>query len=164
VLGENRFYKALFDTAWHLPLFKESAFSVRGRLGHAKGLFGETLPVYERYYVGGIYSVRGYAWGDAGPRDANGENLGGNKELIFNVEYTTPLVSAARLYGVLFYDAGAAFDDSERIGVENLRQSVGAGFRWLSPMGPIRLEWGRKLDPEEGEETSRWDFTFGTFF
>jgi len=163
-LGDNRFYKVVYDSSWHWPLFRSSAFGIRGRIGWAEGLFGETLPVYERFYVGGIFSVRGYSWGDAGPKDENGENIGGNKELIFNVEYTTPIVEAARLYGVVFYDAGSALNDDENYSLNALRQSVGAGFRWLSPVGPIRLEWGMKLDPEEGESKSRWDFTFGTFF
>lgn len=162
--GDNAFYKLHYDSSWHFPLFEESAFSFRGRIGYADGLFGEELPLYERFYVGGMHTVRGYGYGDAGPKFDNGENKGGNKELIFNVEYVVPLVSAARLYGVVFYDAGAGFDDDEGYSLALLRQSAGAGFRWISPIGPLRLEWAMKLDPEEGESKSKWDFTIGTFF
>ena len=163
--GDNAFYKAVLDSSWHFPLFKDSAFAVRGRVGYAEGIFEEELPMYERFYVGGIYTVRGHEYGYAGPLDpVTGEPLGGNKELIFNVEYTIPLVSSARLYGVAFYDAGTAFDDDEDISLNKLRQGGGFGFRWISPIGPLRLEWGKNLDQKDGESDSRWEFTFGTFF
>lgn len=162
--GDNAFFNVMCDSSWHFPLFKESAFSVRGRVGLADGLFREELPLYERFYVGGMNTVRGYGYGDAGPKFSSGLNSGGFRELIFNVEYITPLVSAAQLYGVAFYDAGAAFSYFEGYNLNRLRQAAGAGFRWISPVGPLRLEWAMKLDPEEGEAESKWDFTIGTFF
>ncbi len=163
--GENAFYRAVLDSSMHFPLFKNSAFSVRGRLGYAKGILGEELPLYERFYVGGVYTVRGLDYGAAGPLDKQtGEEFGGNKELIFNVEYTTPIVSSAQLYGVLFYDIGAGFDDDESISWEGLRHGAGFGFRWISPIGPLRLEWGKNIYKKGNEPGSRWEFTFGTFF
>ncbi len=165
--GENSFYRTVLDSSLHFPLFKSSAFSVRGRLGLAEGLFGEDLPLYERFYVGGVYTVRGLDYGAAGPiDDETREEFGGNKELIFNVEYTTPLVLSAQLYGVVFYDIGAGFDDDEPISWDGLRHGAGVGFRWISPIGPLRLEWGKNIFPDKGrnEPDSRWEFTFGTFF
>ncbi len=163
--GENAFYRTVLDSSLHFPLFKNSAFSIRSRLGLAEGLFGEELPLYERFYVGGVYTVRGLDYGAAGPLDKEtGEEFGGNKELIFNVEYTTPLVLSAQLYGVIFYDIGAGFDDNENIAWDGLRHGAGFGFRWISPIGPLRLEWGKNLYRKGNEPGNRWEFTFGTFF
>ena len=67
------------------------------------------------------------------------------------------------LKGVLFYDAGNSFDDDESLSFD-LRHSVGFGIRWKSPMGPLRIEWGINLSPEDDEKSSVWDFSVGTFF
>lgn len=163
--GDNSFYKTLIDSSWYIPLFWDTTFMIRGRLGHANGLEGKALPLYERFYVGGINTVRGFKFGDAGPKDpATGEDIGGNKELIFNIEYIFPLIRDIRLKGVIFYDTGKAFDNDESVTFSGLRSSVGGGFRWISPIGPLRLEWGYNLKPQPGEKRSLWEFTIGTFF
>ncbi len=82
-------------------------------------------------------------YGTLGPLDpVSNDRIGGNKELIFNMEYSFPLVPAARLKGLLFYDIGKAFDNHEPIRYRELRHSAGYGFYWLSPIGPLRFEWG----------------------
>lgn len=163
--GDNHFYKTLLDSSWYFPLFWDTAFMIRGRVAYAGGLGGKSLPLYERYYVGGINTVRGFRFGDAGPKDpSTGEDIGGNKQLIFNIEYIFPLLREIRLKGVIFYDAGTAFDDDEPVKFSELRKSVGGGFRWISPIGPLRVEWGYNLKPRDGEKRSLWEFTIGTFF
>ncbi|MFN3739547.1 MAG: outer membrane protein assembly factor BamA [Thermodesulfovibrionales bacterium] len=159
--GTNGFVRSVFDSAWFFP-WGSTTFSLRGRLGYASGAFGRKLPIYERFYVGGIYTVRGLGFGQAGPVDENNEPIGGTKELIFNFEYIFPLVEEARLKGVLFFDAGRAFEQSEPM--NSLRRTAGFGIRWISPIGPIRLEYGRNLDPKPYESNGRIEFTFGTFF
>lgn len=162
--GDNSFYKTVIDSSWYFPIFWYTAFMIRGRVGYADGLEGRPLPLYERFYVGGINTVRGLRWGDAGPKDITGEDIGGNKELIFNLEYIFPLIRDIRLKGVIFFDAGKAFDNDESINIRELRTSVGGGFRWISPIGPFRIEWGYNIEPEPGERRSLWEFTIGTFF
>jgi len=160
--GTNYFFKSVAESAWYFPV-RSSAFLLRGRFGYGTGIWGKELPLYERFYVGGINSVRGLGFGDAGPRDADtGDVIGGTEELLFNAEYIFPLVAEARLKGVIFFDAGNAYDSFKDFGT--LRYTTGAGFRWISPIGPIRLEWGYNLDPKPGESRSRFEFTFGTFF
>ncbi|MCX8031247.1 MAG: outer membrane protein assembly factor BamA [Thermodesulfovibrionales bacterium] len=161
--GSNAFIKALIDSGWYFPLFENSTIHLRARIGYASGLFGKELPLYERYYVGGIYTVRGLNYGDAGPKDINNEPLGGEKELILNAEYIFPIVSEYKLKGVIFFDAGRAYDKGETFG-SDLRYTTGAGIRWISPIGPIRVEWGFNLDKRSGEPSSKVEFTFGTFF
>ncbi len=162
--GTNAFYKTIFDSGWYYPLFDVTTVHLRGRIGYASGLFGKKLPLYEKYYVGGIYTVRGLGYGQAGPIDTqSGEALGGEKQLVFNAEYIFPIVSEYKFKGLVFFDAGRAYDKGETLG-SDLRYTSGAGIRWISPMGPIRIEWGYNLDKKPGESASKVEFTFGTFF
>jgi outer membrane protein insertion porin family len=160
--GTNNFIKGEADSAWYLPIGSTSVM-LRGRVGYATGIRGKELPLYERFYIGGIYTVRGLNFGDAGPKDARtGDPIGGNSELIFNAEYIFPLVSEVRLKGVTFFDAGNSYEQFKNFG--NLRYTTGAGVRWISPFGPVRLEWGYNIHKKTGESTSRFEFAFGTFF
>lgn len=160
--GSNAFIKALIDSAWFFPLGK-ATFMVRGRFGYARGIFDKELPLYERYYVGGIRTIRGLDWGEAGPRDEEtGDEIGGTEELIFNAEYIFPLFPEVRLKGLVFFDAGNSYDKFNNFGA--LRYTTGAGIRWISPLGPIRIEWGYNLDKKPGESSSKVEFTFGSFF
>ncbi|MEK6582688.1 MAG: outer membrane protein assembly factor BamA [Nitrospirota bacterium] len=158
--GDNNFVKANIDSGWFFPVY-ETTFSLRGRYGYGSGVSGKPLPLYERYYVGGIYTVRGLGFGEGGPRDSSGRVVGGTKQAIFNAEYVFPLITELKLKGVVFYDAGKAYDSWSD---ERLRYTAGGGIRWISPIGPLRVEWGYNLDQKQGEKQSRWEFTFGTFF
>ncbi|GAB4543710.1 MAG: outer membrane protein assembly factor BamA [Thermodesulfovibrionia bacterium] len=162
--GDNYFVKGVIDSIWYLPLMWNTTLSLRGRIGYATGFGGKDLPLYERFYVGGINTVRGLGFGEGGPRDENGEKIGGDKELIFNAEYIFPLIEDLRLKGLVFFDAGRAFDDREDISITDLRPTAGVGFRWVSPFGPIRLEWGYNLDRQRDESDSKIEFSLGTIF
>ena len=168
--GNNIFAKYILDTAWYFPLPYNTAFMFHARYGIGKGLRGRNLPVNEKFYVGGIYTVRGFDYGRASTPStiagdpATGELLGADKELIFNVEYIVPLVKEAHLNGVVFFDAGSGFGKNDSITLSDLRTSVGGGLRWLSPIGPLRLEWGYNLHPRPGERQGLWEFSIGSLF
>ena len=169
LLGEdNHFYKAVVNTSWYYAVPWEHVLMFRGRAGYAHGIEGDTLNVDERFFLGGINTLRGYDYRSVGPEeigiDGNPYVVGGNKELLFNTEYTFPLSVEAGLKGLVFFDAGNAFDEGETVKLSELRKSVGYGFRWFSPIGPLRLEWGYILDPKPGEKRSQWEFSIGTFF
>ncbi len=161
--GSNGFVKAVYDSGWFFPI-GETTFMARGRLGYSTALLGKKLPLYERFYVGGINTVRGLGFGEAGPRDtATGDPIGGTSELIFNFEYIFPLSTEMKLKGLTFFDAGNAYDNFRDLG--KLRYTSGLGVRWISPMGPIRLEWGYNLDRKpEDKSSSKFEFAFGSFF
>ena len=166
--GDPEFIKTVGDSAWYFPLFWDTVFMTRGRVGYANSLIDLPLPSAERFFVGGATTVRGYRYGTVGPMevapDGTLNRVGGNKELIFNFEYNFPIVPAARLKGVLFYDIGKAFDDSEAIRIHQLRHSWGWGFWWLSPMGPLRFEWGYIIDRKPDDQASQFEFSIGTQF
>lgn len=160
--GSNAFVKGLLDSSWFFP-WGETTFMFRGRFGYGAGIFGKELPLYERYYVGGIYTVRGLGFGEAGPKDATtGDYIGGTEELIFNAEYIFPVLPEMKLKGLVFFDAGNAYENFDRFG--ELRYTTGLGARWISPIGPIRIEWGYNLAKKQGESSSKFEFAFGTFF
>lgn len=96
-----------------------------------------------------------------GPKDSRGNEYGGSKQLVNNLELIFPLIAAAGVKGVVFFDVGEAFDDNESIDIGDLRQAYGAGLRWASPLGPIRVEFGFPLDREEGEDSMVTLFSFG---
>jgi outer membrane protein insertion porin family len=90
--------------------------------------------------------------------------IGADKELIFNLEYSFPIVPAARLKGVVFYDIGKGFATGETVKFSDLRQAWGWGFWWLSPLGPLRFEWGYIINRKPDDQASQFDFSIGALF
>jgi outer membrane protein insertion porin family len=162
--GNIAFTKYLAETGWYIPLFWEFTGFLHAKSGFVKENSGGELPDYERFYLGGMNSLRGFDWRDVGPVDEYGDEIGGDKFIQFNVEMLFPLLKDAGLMGVVFFDTGNAYNDDETIDLGNMRESIGYGIRWYSPMGPIRLEYGHILDPKEDESSGQWEFTMGTAF
>jgi len=163
--GDIGFTKYLAETGWYFPLFKETVGFLHGKTGYVNRNSGKKLLDYDRFYLGGMNSLRGFDWRDVGPTDENGDKIGGNKFVQFNAEYLIPIIKKAGLIGVVFYDTGDVYANGENVSLGNLRESVGYGFRWYSPLGPIRLENGYILNPKEDENGGgRWEFTMGTAF
>ena len=163
-------------TRWYYPIWGPIVAKFNGQIGmvHSPGV-PEGVPIFERYFTGGIMDVRGFRPRSLGPKvpvlnslDPNASifyfNKGGNKELVFNFEIEFPIFEKVGIKGVIFTDAGMAYDDDEDITLEGLRHSAGFGFRWFSPIGPLRFEWGIPFSPEEGEEPLVFEFTIGNFF
>jgi outer membrane protein assembly factor BamA len=89
--------------------------------------------------------------------------IGGSEELIFNNEISFPIVQQLNLKGVVFSDVGNAFTHEHGLDFNDFRYSVGAGIRWRSPFGPIRIELGKALNAKKDEQTSTLHFSFGGF-
>jgi outer membrane protein insertion porin family len=165
--GDPNFYKVVVDSAWYYPLFWDTVFMVRGRIGYIESLIDKPVPMYDRFYIGGPATVRGFKYGGAGPIDALGNRLGATKELIFNVEYNFPVYPAARLKGILFYDIGRGFSsasDSPKMDFSELNHSYGVGLWWFSPFGPLKFELGFPLKKGPRDQTSVFDFSVGSQF
>jgi outer membrane protein insertion porin family len=164
--GDIGFTKYVGDSGWYFPLFWDTVGMLHGRIGFIHGDRVGDVPVWERFYLGGMGSVRGYDWRDISPRDPEtGDEIGGNKMLQFNVEFLFPIIKKAGLQGVLFCDTGNAYDNGEKLDLGVLRRSAGYGVRWYSPMGPIRVEYGYILDDEQGQKgEGGWEFTMGSAF
>lgn len=163
--GDEEFWLAQASNTFFYPLIKTSfgpiVFSQRTRIGYGESYNDEDFPLFKRFFPGGINSVRGYDSRELGPKDEQGNEFGGNKQLILNFELIYPLVPSVGLSLVTFYDAGEAFDDDDPIELAELRQAIGWGIRWRSPIAPIRIEFGYPLDREEGESSFVTNFSFG---
>ncbi|MFZ5563261.1 MAG: BamA/TamA family outer membrane protein, partial [Thermodesulfobacteriota bacterium] len=176
--GDVAFTKYTGETGWYQPLLWEFVGFAHAKGGYVHENSGGFLPDYDRFYLGGINSLRGFGWHDIsvikkvlvqeedGWKEQIIEEKGGDKFVQFNIELLCPLFDKkAGLVGLLFYDAGNVYDEGQSAFSLRLRESAGFGIRWFSPMGPIRLERGYILDPKPGEETNgRWEFTIGTAF
>lgn len=164
--GTNDFYKVIGDSAWYFPVVWDTVFAPRVRAGFSHSYSaGSQLPIGDRFFVGGIQTMRGFEFGRAGPVSSidNFSILGATKELIFNFDYVFPIVSELKVQGVLFFDYGKGFEDGQAWGL-NLRKAAGVEGRWISPFGPLRLAYGLNLDPRTGERSSVFEFSVGSLF
>ena len=163
--GTVGFNKIIGETGWYFPMILKTVGVLHGKSGYVKQLEGKTLPDYEKFYMIGIDTLRGFDRDDLSPRDSDGSEIGGNKFVQFNAEVRFPLVPQAGVYGVVFFDTGDIYSESEDIELDNLRESAGGGIRWLSPMGPVRLEYGYILDPKPTDKnTGAWEFSMASAF
>lgn len=161
--GDAEFTKVEASTSWYFPWLWDTVY--HWKLAGGQIFDNGNLPVFERFYLGGLNSIRGFKNGQISPRDAATDaKIGGTKMWYTNYEYIFPLVKDAGLNGLIFFDAGNVFDSDENWGENTIKRSIGYGFRWMSPMGPLRLEWGLNLDPLPNESTSTWDFSIGGTF
>ena len=161
--GDEYFNRYEARSAWFFPVKWGTAIMLQGRLGFVSQRAGGNLSVFQKYRIGGIDTVRGFDFGSISPRE--GFNfVGGEKKMIYNLEYRFPLVAEQGVSGVLFFDAGNVYRRNENLSFSDLRTSAGAGIRWYSPMGPLRLEYGRNLDPKDFESKGKWEFSIGGFF
>lgn len=162
--GTEYFSKYIADHRVFFPWKWGSVFSLHGQIGYVHKLRStEEIPIDEKFFLGGINTLRGFATREVGPQDENGDFIGGEKEAFFNAEYTFPLIRDLGFKGLLFFDIGNAWSKDEEY-FSSMRYSAGWGIRWNSPMGPLRLEWGYNLDPKEDEDRSRFEFSIGRFF
>jgi len=162
--GTEKFAKYIADQRFFFPWKWGTVFSLHGQIGYIQQVGGEDIPIDERFFLGGINTLRGFESRKVGPRDPEtGDFLGGDKEAYFNFEYIFPLLKDMGLKGVVFFDTGNAWDEGENFFSE-MRYSVGGGIRWFSPMGPLRVEWGYNLDPKDYEDNSQFEFSVGRTF
>ncbi len=150
------------------PLFKDFALALEGEVAYGDG-YGDTedLPLTKNYFAGGLRSVRGFEANTLGPRDSNGEPLGGNVKLVGNAELIIPLpfITNTRSFRLTaFLDAGNVYGPGEDVDLEKLRYSTGITAVWLSPLGPMTVSIAAPLKKEPGDETQPFQFTFGTTF
>ena len=175
-------------TGWVLKLNTE--------FGYITSPSAQGVPIFTRFFLGGILDVRGYQLRTIGARLPlnqsldpnaapinNGANIGGNMEAYENLEFEFPLIDKVGIRGVVFFDAGNAWNTEQQFcqttpapqfaNVVNpcfstsfpyVRTSTGFGIRWFSPLGPLRFEWGFPINPLPYEQHSVFEFTIGNFF
>jgi outer membrane protein insertion porin family len=160
--AENKFYKAVGEANWFYPVFSDVILSLRGRLGFADGYGGKELPLYQRFFVGTqSMTIRGYQLKEVGPKDINGDPIGGNSEILMSAQLRFPITQGLSLVG--FVDTGNLYDKGD-FDPTRLRTGVGAGVRFVTPLGPLALDYGFKLDRQPGNKPGAISFNVGSLF
>ncbi len=170
---KNGFAKLFLDYTWYNPLIGEQdlVFKLHLFFGIATPLSGRSIPFNELFHIGGDTTVRGFSYGQIGPKflqtsDYPGDTIGAKKAFYINAELIFPITQDMSMKAVAFYDGGAGWDNPYVCNAApglisdnkfNYRHSVGVGIRLLRPM-PIRVDWGFKLDPRNGERESEVHF------
>ncbi len=162
--SESNYLKSFIKYKQFIPVFSGATFSATSRLGLGGGR--KPIPIHERFFAGGSNSFRGARFDELGPKDpVSLKPVGGEALLLLNFELTFPLISGIKdLSGALFYDKGNVFEDMSHFSVAALKNAVGVGIRYRTPLGPVRLEVGWNLDAENGETKPLVFITIGNVF
>ncbi|OGL26677.1 MAG: outer membrane protein assembly factor BamA [Candidatus Rokubacteria bacterium RIFCSPLOWO2_12_FULL_73_47] len=160
--GDSRFVKTIGSTSYFWPVWFNHVVGARAEAGYGFGWSDEPLPLFERFYLGGPNSVRSFKNRRLSPQDEGGVRVGGTSEVLGNVEYIIPLPFNIRVAG--FFDVGNAYGFGTKFDPTDTREAAGAGLRWLSPFGPLRLDYGVNLDRKKGEDFGAFHFSVGSPF
>ena len=165
--GDVDFYRLEGRTAWYFPGFFEGhIIELAGRVGvvddYGSGDRGSPrVPIFDRWFLGGLYSLRGYRYRDVGPRDSTGEPLGGETYYFASAEYSLPIIE--RLRFAMFYDIGNVFEDAYSFvakGRKAFSDNWGVGLRINLPIGPLRLDYGVPIN-HDSDVSGSGRFQFG---
>jgi outer membrane protein insertion porin family len=187
-VSENDFTRLSWVTRYYFPVIWGIVLKTNLSLGYIT----PGAPIFERYFAGGIYTVRGYEPRSIGPLleapadgyapDSYMQNIneGGNKQFIANIELEFPIFPQVNIRGVVFLDAGNSYGEGQYLFQDRYSEtdtgatiketwlglywSTGFGFRWFSPIGPLRFEWGIPLTRRPGDKDILFEFTIGNFF
>ncbi len=161
--GNNKFVREIGDATIFYPLWWKFVASTKLVIGGVQRA-GKPIPIDERFYLGGMGSLRGYAARTISPVE-NGVYVGGDKEIFGNVEIKFPILPEYGIKGVTFFDYGNAYSGNNPL-PSKLYTSYGAGIRWASPVGPLRLEYGIPINYRQGIDTKsgRFEFAIGSLF
>jgi len=193
----NNFMRNELNFRIYRPIWGPFVAKLNTQWGLVTSRSGSGVPIYERYFLGGILDVRGFLLQSLGPRlgiatsfrdptfetvAPRGSVFGGNVQFYYNFEIEFPIIESVGIKGVVFQDAGNTWNLEKSLcgpaptsreaaiqpcGVSptTLRTSIGFGFRWFSPLGPLRFEWGFPLSPKRPyEDTYQFQFTVGNAF
>jgi outer membrane protein insertion porin family len=166
--GDLDFYKSRYLHQSAFALSETFTLSFKGRLGYGDG-YRDTkdLPIFEKFTAGGVRSVRGYDFNSLGPLDSNGDQSGGNLQVLSTTEVLFPveaLGSSETFRLGLYFDIGSVFADVDAYEFDELRQSVGISAKWFSVIGPIEFSYAFPLNDEPGDETENFQFALGATF
>lgn len=162
--GDADFIKIGAESSQFIPLIADIVLFLRIKTGFIIPTSDAPIPIDERFRLGGINSIRGFAYGDISPVDDQGYLYGGDKFAQGNIELIFPLKKDIKLRGILFFDIGQVNKEGEYLFENGTRETAGAGIRWLTPMGTFRLEFGYKLDKKPDEDPYRFEFSIGGTF
>ena len=165
--GEVRYLKTNLQYQEYWPLPYRLTLGVNAELGIGKGLGGKPYPVFKNFYGGGLGTVRAFEQGSLGVVDPTGAYIGGAKRFNANAELYFPVPGTGNdrsLRIFAFADTGNVWREDEKVTGSSLRASVGLGLSWISPVGPLKLSWGKPVQVQRNDRIQRFQFQIGTAF
>lgn len=162
--GTLKYYKLNYQHQRYFALSSTFTLMLNGEIGYGNGYSAKPLPFFKNFYAGGVSSVRGYKTFTIGPKDSNGDPLGGSRKLLGNAEFLFPFPGlekdkSARVGA--FFDAGMVGDTYN---ATDLRYSTGLSVLWVSPFGPLKVSLAKPLKSKSLDRTQIFQFTFGGVF
>ena len=162
----EQWFRTVASTSYYHPALWDHVIGMRVMGGYSVGWGRESVPLFERFFLGGSNSIRSFKAQEVSPKDSSGTRIGGNIELLANVEYTVPLFFGIR--AAAFFDAGNVWGPDitggQKFDISDLHYAAGLGLRWVSPFGPIRVDYGLNLNRKEGEPFGNFSFSVGSAF
>jgi len=159
LFGDVDTYGFAIDGIKYYQLPYDLIFSVQGQLAFVDG---DEVPIFERLFLGGARNLRGFDYRDVGPKDENGEPIGGQSSAFVSAEVTFPIIESVR--GAVFYDLGMVSSDAFDIGGD-INSNVGIGLRLNLPFGPLALDFGVPIQSDEFNDSGgKFQFTVGYKF
>lgn len=167
------YYKIYADETWYYPLTKNLSFKLKGALAYGEG-FGELkdLPFYERFYAGGIGSVRGFEPNSLGGNydlslDGSDRPKGGNVKVATTAAILLPvpfIEDSSNIRISLFVDAGNVFTGIDNVELGELRSATGIGVSWITPVGPLSFSFSQPIGYTSTDKTQSFQFSLGAGF
>jgi outer membrane protein insertion porin family len=165
--GDTRYAKADYQFQQFIPLNNRFTIGFNTEFAYGRGLNGQPYPVFKNFTGGGLGTVRGFEQNSLGPVDIEGAYIGGNRRLNANTELYVPFPGAGndrtlRLFG--YVDAGNVWGEHEDAKLKDLRASVGMGISWISPVGPLKLSYGKPFRYFDQDKIQKLQFQIGSVF
>ncbi len=172
--GSRKFIRSSTEIRFFAPLFWQLVFRSMFRVGNISAMAGKDIPVNEYYILGGLFSLRGYETLSIGPKATLSSQakslagkeivIGGTNEALLTLETEFPILTEARIRGVVFFDAGNAFGGPYKNTGPLIYANYGIGLRWFTPVAPLRFEFGWPI-VDNGEGLGcKFFFTIGPPF
>ncbi len=169
--GNTEFIKYNATAKSWIPFWKDTYFAAKAYYGLLHLIdAGDDLVVEERFFLGGPNTLRGFRYRRVGPRRPTETGgyviIGGVQQVLASLDFVVPLSKTVGLKAVAFFDIGNAFDENEfSLNPSNLRKDAGFGLRWISPLGPMKLDIGFPIgDRLPDEQKYEVQFTVGNLF
>ena len=165
--GDVKFYRLQTKAQYLRPLWGPIVLNLNAEFGYAGGYGGKPLPFFKNFYAGGVDSIRGFEQSSLGPKDTNGEYIGGNRRIVGNIELLFPMPGVKGDKSVrlsTFVDFGNVFGGSDKIRLKDLRSSVGFAVSWFSPVGPLKFSLAKPIKQKPDDKVERFQFLLGRVF
>ena len=166
--GDDSFVKPELEAGFYFGLNDRHILHVRGKLAGVYETEDRIVPVFERFWIGGMNSIRGYDHDDISPRDTlTDETIGSDRMGYANFEYIWVVKPEIGLAIVPFFDVGFNTDSTQHGLMDKVYQSTGVEVRWRSPMGDLRFAYGfplSKFSNGEKRSSGRFEFSMGQPF